>query len=377
MSRNNYYSLSHKTSMEIYEDELIVITDQGNNSGLGRRTFEMIRILKPVFPNIKVLSLNYSGNHLDGSTKVAQYQTGNIFNIPVVKFKNIRHIKKNKILDNKNLHLMGSDYRLTTISQNMVITLHEYYYVFRNILRAPSFTEKFKEISYDIGEIQVKRYARFAKEVISVSETAHDQILRSIGINSTVIYTTVDKSIFHWRNKEYARKILSLPLDKKIILNVSGGGGNKNLKVIDSISNKLPKDVLIVKVGYPIKNHKIMNVNNVNEKNYPLYFNAADLYLHTSSNEGFGIPLLEAISSGLPIVSSSIPTSVEILGSSNGPLIREKNDPIAYIEDIALKLDEDANREFSERSLIRSNIISSDDKARAKYVDVHKRAYNL
>ena len=149
------------------------------------------------------------------------------------------------------------------------------------------------------------------------------------------------------------------------------------MKVIDSISNKLPKDVLIVKVGYPIKNHKIMNVNNVNEKNYPLYFNAADLYLHTSSNEGFGIPLLEAISSGLPIVSSSIPTSVEILGSSNGPLIREKNDPIAYIEDIALKLDEDANREFSERSLIRSNIISSDDKARAKYVDVHKRAYNL
>jgi glycosyltransferase involved in cell wall biosynthesis len=49
----------------------------------------------------------------------------------------------------------------------------------------------------------------------------------------------------------------------------------------------------------------------------PLLFNASDAYLHTSEYEGFGLPVLEAMSCGVPVIASnkaSIPEVVDDCG---------------------------------------------------------------
>jgi glycosyltransferase involved in cell wall biosynthesis len=54
----------------------------------------------------------------------------------------------------------------------------------------------------------------------------------------------------------------------------------------------------------------------VSDKELSLLYTLADLFAYPSLYEGFGIPLVEAMSFGLPIVASRIPASEEVAGDS-------------------------------------------------------------
>lgn len=69
-------------------------------------------------------------------------------------------------------------------------------------------------------------------------------------------------------------------------------------------------------------------------KNIHEYYSNAQIYVLSSRWEGFGLVLVEAMSHGLPIVSSDIPTSIEIMGDFG---IYFKN---GNINDLAKKLEE-------------------------------------
>lgn len=54
----------------------------------------------------------------------------------------------------------------------------------------------------------------------------------------------------------------------------------------------------------------------VSDQELSLLYTLADLFAHPSRYEGFGIPLVEAMSFGLPIVASRIPASEEVAGEA-------------------------------------------------------------
>lgn len=64
------------------------------------------------------------------------------------------------------------------------------------------------------------------------------------------------------------------------------------------------------------------------------YYSKAQVYVLSSRWEGFGLVLVEAMSHGLPVVSSDLPTSLEIMGDFG---IYFKNEDI---NDLAKKLEE-------------------------------------
>ena len=78
--------------------------------------------------------------------------------------------------------------------------------------------------------------------------------------------------------------------------------------------------------------------------NIQTYYSNAQIYVLSSRWEGFGLVLVEAMAHGLPIISSDLPTSKEIMGDF-GIYFENGN-----IEDLAQKLEEAIHIDWQEKS---------------------------
>lgn len=74
-------------------------------------------------------------------------------------------------------------------------------------------------------------------------------------------------------------------------------------------------------------------VDTVSDDDLPLFYGAADVYVQPSVWEGFGLPVLEAMACGTPVVATSAPALAEVAGEA-AHLVAPR-DPIALSEAIA------------------------------------------
>ncbi|HKN06161.1 MAG TPA: glycosyltransferase [Thermoplasmata archaeon] len=114
-----------------------------------------------------------------------------------------------------------------------------------------------------------------------------------------------------------ARELLGLPLNEKLVLNVSQGTSNKNYSMLAQIATHLRADYRMVKVGAKLQNApSAVHLENLSHDVYPYLFNACDVYVHASSQEGFGWPLIEAAASELPVVALRTDVATEVLSDA-------------------------------------------------------------
>jgi len=89
------------------------------------------------------------------------------------------------------------------------------------------------------------------------------------------------------------------------------------------------------------------------------YFQHALGYVFPSANEGFGLPVLEAFSFGLPIIISRQGALMEVAGDA--ALILEKNDSEALLQSMKLLVDDpDLRKELGEKGRIRLEQFSAE-----------------
>jgi glycosyltransferase involved in cell wall biosynthesis len=67
----------------------------------------------------------------------------------------------------------------------------------------------------------------------------------------------------------------------------------------------------------------------VPEEDLPLLYNAADVFVYPSIYEGFGLPVLEALACGTPVITSNISSMPEILGEAGILVKPEEADGLA------------------------------------------------
>lgn len=91
----------------------------------------------------------------------------------------------------------------------------------------------------------------------------------------------------------------------------------------------------------------------VDESELPRLYAQADLFLFASLNEGFGLPPLEAMACGTPVVASAVTAMPEVLG--NAAWLVEPSDPERIFEAARrLLLERDLRAEFIDKGLRRA-----------------------
>jgi len=170
-----------------------------------------------------------------------------------------------------------------------------------------------------------------ASRIIAVSQNTRDDLIKYLKIPDgkiSVIYNGVNHNIF----KLYNTKLL----DKPYILYVGAERPRKNLERLFEAFAELKTgfpELRLVKVGPSGRSQRfrrdtmrklaslgitqeVIFVNHVSELDLAYYYSSAALLAYPSLYEGFGLPPLEAMACGCPVVTSNNSSLPEVVGEA-------------------------------------------------------------
>jgi glycosyltransferase involved in cell wall biosynthesis len=159
----------------------------------------------------------------------------------------------------------------------------------------------------------------FADKIITDSVFTKKELIHYLRVDEDkicVIPLGVDKK-YQPLDKVACRKRFNLDHEMKYILLVSSNEKWKNMELVNKIVNKID-EYKFIKIGYGelLDNPKIIDLGYIDEKDMPYLYNACDLFLHPSFYEGFGLPPLEAMACGCPVISSNAASLPEVIGDA-------------------------------------------------------------
>ncbi len=230
------------------------------------------------------------------------------------------------------------------------------------------------EIKWQIQKLSVKRSAA----ILTDSDASKNDIEKIIGYKKTAIYTiplgvSSDFSIIKSDDiKLKTKKRYSLP--DNFILNVGDVNYNKNseglVTAFNLISDKYKYlDLVLIGKGFTDPTPQLMNLKsminnfglegrihrltNVSLDDLVAIYNLADIYIQPSYAEGFGLPILEAMSCGCPVIASNIESHLEIL-PDEALIFNPKN-----IKDLVNTVEKLLTTEELKKKLIKAGLIQA------------------
>jgi len=181
-----------------------------------------------------------------------------------------------------------------------------------------------------------KRYIKRANHIIAVSESTKSDLVNYLKIPEgkiSVIYNGVDHNVF----KPYRVRPYHVRLHyRQYILYVGSERRRKNLGRLFQAFAALKReslDLMLVKVGSPGRceefrsqtlkalshlgiTEDVVFVDHISEKDLAYYYSSAALLCYPSLYEGFGLPPLEAMACGCPVVTSNTSSLPEVVGEA-------------------------------------------------------------
>lgn len=290
-----------------------------NRTGLGNYSRDIIRIMNLYYPNNKYFLYNpqksKEGLFVPNETNVHEITPNKLFDQLFQNFWRQINIV-NDITTNKIdlYHGLSGEIPLNVKNINIpvVVTIHDLIF-----LRFPQFYSFFDR---KIHKLKAYHACRNADIVIAVSKQTKNDILNYFKIPEEkvkVIYQGCQDIFKRKKPKEEIDRIkkkYGLPND--YILNVGTIEERKNIlaavKAIKDIDIHLAivgRETLYTKKvrKYIERNNmtkKVSFINNISNNELAAIYQGALLFIYPSLFEGFGIPIIEAMYSGIPVITS-------------------------------------------------------------------------
>ena len=206
-------------------------------------------------------------------------------------------------------------YQFGNSSTRTVLTMHDLIFL--------KFPELYPWLDQKLYQGKYLSSCKRADSIIAISQQTKQDLIELAGIDENkinVIYQGCNP-IFRLKSKSEflaeVRKKYNLP--ETFILNVGAIEERKNQFLIVEALYKSKLDVPLVIVGRPVGNwqqeleqkisslgltSRVIFLNDVPTIDLPALYQLSSLFVYPSFYEGFGIPLLEALNSGIPVISS-------------------------------------------------------------------------
>jgi glycosyltransferase involved in cell wall biosynthesis len=371
---------------------------RGEKTGIGYYALNLIRNLAKIDKANEYLLYTFLFRYFGSNLK-------NIF-IPnkknfIPKFKRIPARFVNFLHDKINipiesfigpidvLHSLDSRFPLIKNSK-LVVTIHDIAFML-----FPKYTSNDNFVRNQLTKYVVNA-ARLADGIITVSNNSKKDIIEVLGVPETKITVTYEAAdtIFRLTNKSKCSEKIKQKygFDDEYILCVSTLEPRKNISGLIkafSIAKKSKNfDFKLVIVGgkswyyeelaklavYSTLDKDVIFMGYVPEDDLPLLYNCARLFVFPSFYEGFGLPLLEAMGCGLPIVASDNSSIPEVVGDAGVLVDAENTEQIA--ETIyQVSTDESHLQDLRLKGLKRAKTFSWENTAK-KTLQVYNEVYS-
>ncbi len=310
-----------------------------NQRGLGNYSRDLIRILSEYYPEntYHLYTPQIKVNVETNSLKTTIHKPHGIFSALPHSFWRTYRIK-NEILKNGDQIFHGLSQELPAGLQKTnvkkIITFHDAIFV--------RFPELYDPFYRRIITLKTKHACRYADKIIAISEQSKRDAIQYFDADEKkveVIYQGCN-NIFRQKIstdvKEYIRRKYSLP--EQFLLYVGAIEKRKNIETLLRAISILNFDITLVIVGRETNYSKVIrqlttNLNltekviylqNTSTNELPAIYQLSKIFIFPSIFEGFGIPILEALSSGTPVISSK-GSCFEETGGANSVYFDSKN----------------------------------------------------
>jgi len=234
-----------------------------------------------------------------------------------------------------------------------------------------NFKQGYNFLDQQIYWHKTKRAALQSDKIIATSEATKKDILQYINVPENkieVVYQCCDASFYIEKSKEELENVKSkFNLPQNFILTVGTIQERKNQKaIVEALAlikkeNRLPL-VLVGNGGKYLKelialaqqkNVEILVLNNVGFQDLPSVYQLANLFVYPSFIEGFGIPVLEAMASKVPAITSENTSMAEIIQNKdtliNPHNIAELSEKMTYFltHNMSVQIEQNHQRAFN------------------------------
>lgn len=346
-------------------------------TGIGTYSFQLINWFNKIncdndyllfLPNSSDLNIRFknkfSFDYTKSNGKTNFWEEVNIPNIISGKNLDLYHVPQNGIgLPREK-------------NSPFVITLHDVI-PYRMPFTA---SEMYLKIFFD----ELPRIIDSCDGIITVSEFSKNDIIRAFNFPSNKIYVTtlaaedIYKPISKSKSTAIIKKLYGI--NYEFILYIGGFSPRKNIigliEAFSKVINLYKKDIRLVIAGVKGKSYdkylhraidlgiedKVIFPGFIEMEDIPYIYNAAKLFVYPSFYEGFGLPPIEAMACGTPVITSNSTSIPEIVG--NAALLMDPYDVDELADTMFLALsDKELRHTLIERGLKKAKSLSWENTA--------------
>ncbi|HLD43053.1 MAG TPA: glycosyltransferase family 1 protein [Candidatus Nanoarchaeia archaeon] len=310
-----------------------IITDSIDDNGAGITTYTR-NLVKNVLNSDKNNEYFLIHYRKDNRNKI--YKNRNIKHIiiPLYEFPFYRQLRKLIIfpllLRKYNLDVVHEPTQIGPFffkqKYKMIVTIHDL---------APLLYPKTQGmLPYLEHKIGLKIILKNVHKIITVSENTKEDIIRIFRISPKKIHVTYEAAENDCKRIKNRKAISEFKRKNSItfpfILYVGTIEPRKNIPALIRAFNEIRKQhptyklIIVGKKGWKYKcifklieklnlKNDIISTGFIPRSDLVLYYNTAELFVWPSLYEGFGLPILEAMKCGCPVLASQIPTNREIV----------------------------------------------------------------